>query len=41
VHDKDTHGIRLAIDEFMVCNPEWKIKFHFPYGHGLLCLEKQ
>ncbi len=35
-----THGIRLAIDEFMIENPEWVIVRHAPYSHGLLTLEK-
>jgi len=39
--DPKTHGIRLAIDEFMIANPEWKLVRHAPYGHGLLTLEKK
>ena len=35
------HGIRLAIDEFMIENPHWKIAYHAPYGHGLLVLERE
>jgi len=34
------HGIRLAIDEFMVVHPEWVIKRHVAFSHGLLTLER-
>ena len=36
--DPASHGIRLAIDEFMAANPHWRIERHAPYGHGLLTL---
>jgi len=36
--DPETHGIRLAIDEFMAARPMWKIERHTPEGHGLLTL---
>jgi predicted O-methyltransferase YrrM len=35
-----THGIRMAIDEFMIEHPEWRIIRHAGFGHGLLTLEK-
>ena len=38
--NSDTHGIRLAIDEFMAENREWKILEHRPFGHGLLVLAR-
>lgn len=40
VFDPSSHGIRLAIDSFMVNNPIWRIHRHAPYGHGLLTLER-
>ena len=40
VFNPKVHGIRLAIDEYMMLRPQWKIKFHHPYCHGLLCLER-
>lgn len=36
--DAESHGIRLAIDEFMAANSHWRIERHAPYGHGLLTL---
>ena len=36
--DPASHGIRLAIDQFMSANPHWIIQRHAPYGHGLLTL---
>jgi len=39
--DSKSHGIRFAIDEFMIRNPEWRIVRHAPFGHGLLTLEKK
>lgn len=41
VFNAKVHGIRLAIDEYMMLHPEWKIKWHHPHSHGLLCLEKR
>lgn len=38
--DSGSHGIRLAIDEFMIGNPKWTIFRHAPFGHGLLTLRK-
>ena len=31
-------GIRPAIDELMIRDPTWKIRFHHTHSHGLLCL---
>jgi len=39
VFSPEVHGIRLAIDEFMIYNRRWRIKFHSPHSNGLLCLE--
>ena len=36
--DANSHGIRLAIDDFMSFRPLWRIECHEPYGHGLLTL---
>jgi hypothetical protein len=36
----EVHGIRLAIDEFQIEHPEWKIIYHSPESHGLLVLQR-
>lgn len=36
----ETHGIRLAIDDFMAAHPHWIIKYHCPNNNGLLILER-
>ena len=33
-------GIRPAIDNFQIAHPEWRIKDHRTFGHGLLTLER-
>jgi hypothetical protein len=38
--DQDSHGIRLAIDEFMIATARWVLFRHVPIGHGLLTLRK-
>ena len=39
---KDTNlkGLNYAIDEFLVNNPAWSIKFKYPFSSGLTILEK-
>jgi hypothetical protein len=39
--DASSHGIRLAIDEFMRRDPGWRIMEHRPFGHGLLVLARR
>lgn len=39
--DASSHGIRLAIDEFMAKNSWWRILEHRPFGHGLLVLARR
>ena len=39
--DQDTHGIRLAVDEFMMAYPKWYLFRHAPFGHGLLTLRSK
>lgn len=40
VFDPDNHGIRLAIDQYMVDNRQWFIKYHWPHSNGLLVLQR-
>lgn len=38
---REHYGIRLAIDEFQMRNPHWRIYEHYPESHGLLVLGRQ
>ncbi len=38
--DEVTSGLGRAIDDFLVANPEWKVKKHFVHNNGLTVLER-
>ena len=35
-----TTGLGKAIDEFLLANSEWRIKYHFEHNNGLTVLER-
>lgn len=40
IFNPSNHGIRLAIDEYMIRHRQWFIKYHWPHSNGLLVLQR-